>query len=47
LKQQEAELAAQVRQALGATRFDELSAAGARLSQREAVAAVKDSKDVG
>jgi tetratricopeptide (TPR) repeat protein len=47
LKQEEAELAAQVRQALGAERFDELSAAGARLSQREAVAAVKDSRDVG
>jgi hypothetical protein len=47
LQQEEAELAAQVRQALGAQRFDEVSAAGARLSQREAVAAVKDSRDVG
>jgi tetratricopeptide (TPR) repeat protein len=36
----QAELAAQVRQQLGAQRFDELSAAGARLSQREAAAAV-------
>jgi predicted ATPase/predicted negative regulator of RcsB-dependent stress response len=41
LKQGEADLAAQVREALGAERFDELSAAGARLSQREAAAAVK------
>jgi hypothetical protein len=47
VKQAEGELAAQVRQALGADRFDELSAAGARLSQRQAVAAVKDISDVG
>jgi predicted ATPase len=43
VNQEEAELVAQVRQAVGAERFDELSAAGARLSQREAVAAVKTS----
>jgi hypothetical protein len=32
----------QVRLALGADRFDEVFAAAARLSQREAVAAVRD-----
>jgi predicted ATPase len=38
MREGQAELAAQVRQALGDERFDELSAAGARLSQREAAA---------
>jgi tetratricopeptide (TPR) repeat protein len=37
-----AELAAQVRQALGADRFDQVFAAGTRLSQREAAAAVRN-----
>ena len=37
----EAELVAQIRQALGAS-FDEKYAAGGRLSRREAVAAVRD-----
>jgi predicted ATPase len=41
MRKGQAELAAQVRQALGDERFDELSTAGARLSQREAAAAVK------
>ena len=36
-----AELFAQVRDALGAHRFDEIHSAGARLSQREAVAAAR------
>lgn len=36
-----AELVAQVRESLGAERFDQRSAAGARLSQREAAAAVR------
>jgi predicted ATPase/predicted negative regulator of RcsB-dependent stress response len=36
----QAELAEQVRQALGAQHFDELTTAGARLSQRQAAAAV-------
>jgi hypothetical protein len=36
------EPAGRVRQALGAKRFDQVFAAGARLSQREAVAAVRD-----
>jgi tetratricopeptide (TPR) repeat protein len=38
---QESDRLEQVRQALGAGRFEELFAAGTRLSQREAVAAVK------
>ena len=42
LRQGEAELVAQVRQALGADRFDQVSAAGARLTQRDAVAAARD-----
>jgi hypothetical protein len=37
-----AELVGQVRQALGADRFDQVFAAGARLNQREAAAAVRD-----
>jgi predicted ATPase len=45
LRQGEAELMAQVRQALGADRFDEVFAAGARLNQQEAVAAVRDRRD--
>ena len=42
LRQAETELVAQVRQALGAGRFDRVFAAGARLTQREAVAAARD-----
>ena len=42
LRQGEAELVAQIRQALGADSFDEQYAAGARLSRREAVAAAQD-----
>ena len=42
LRRGEAALVTQVRLALGADRFDEVFAAGARLSQREAVAAVRD-----
>ena len=41
LRPSEADLIGQVRQALGADRFDEVRAAGARLSQREAVAAAR------
>ena len=33
---------AQIREALGADRFDELFAAGSRLNQQDAVAAVRD-----
>jgi tetratricopeptide (TPR) repeat protein len=42
LRRGEAELVAQIRQAMGADRFDEVFAAGARLNQPEAVAAVRD-----
>jgi hypothetical protein len=38
----EAELGAQLRQTLGTARFDQVSAAGARLARREAVATVHD-----
>ena len=37
----EAELVTQVRQALGADHFDQVSATGARLTQRDAVAAAR------
>jgi predicted ATPase len=47
LRPEEAELVAQVRQALGADRFGELLAAGSRLSQQEAVAAVRDRRGDG
>ncbi len=47
LRRDEAELVAQVRQALGGDQFDESYAAGARLSQQEAVAAVRDRRGVG
>jgi hypothetical protein len=42
LRRGEAELVAQIRQALGGSAFDEKYAAGARLSRREVVAAVRD-----
>jgi predicted ATPase len=42
LRQGEAELVAQVRQVLGAGRFDQVFAAGGRLTQRDAVAAAAD-----
>ena len=42
LRQGEARLAAQVRQALGDGRFSEVFAAGSKLSQQEAVAVVRD-----
>ncbi len=40
----EIELVAQIRQALGADRFDELYAAGSRLNRQEAVAAARDTR---
>lgn len=43
----EADLVAQVRQAQGAVRFDEIFAAGSRLSQREAVAAIRGRRRTG
>ena len=42
LRRDEAELVAQVREALGPDQFDQPYAAGSRLSQQEAVAAVRD-----
>jgi len=42
LRRSEAELAAQIRQALGDDRFGQAFAAGSRFSQQEAVAAVRD-----
>jgi len=47
LRQGEAELMALGRQTLGADRFDQALAAGSRLSQREAVAAVRDRRSTG
>jgi len=47
LRPEEAELVAQARQALGADRFGELHAAGSRLSQQEAVAAVRNRRGDG
>jgi predicted ATPase len=47
LRRGEAELVAQVRQVLGADRFDQVYAAGSRLSQQEAVAAVRDRRGAG
>ncbi len=46
-QQGEAELVAQIRRALGADRFEEVFAAGARLNRREAVAAVHDRRGAG
>lgn len=43
IRQEEADLAAQISQALGADRFDQANAAGARLNRRDAVAAARDS----
>jgi predicted ATPase len=42
LRREEAELAAQIRQTLGDDRYDQAFAAGSRLSQQEAVAAIRD-----
>jgi predicted ATPase/class 3 adenylate cyclase len=42
LRQREAELSAQIRQALGDDRFGQAFAAGSRLSQQEAVTAIRD-----
>ncbi len=47
LRRGEAALVAQVRQALGADRFDQVFAAGSRLTQRQAVAAVRDRRGAG
>jgi tetratricopeptide (TPR) repeat protein len=44
LRQVEADLVAQVRQLLGAERFDQAFAAGSRLTQQQAVAIVRDQR---
>jgi len=44
VRQEEADLAAQIRQALGADRFDQAYAIGARLNRRDAVAAARDQR---
>jgi tetratricopeptide (TPR) repeat protein len=47
LRRVEADLVAQVRQRLGAARFDEVFVAGSGLSQRQAVAVVRDQRGTG
>jgi predicted ATPase len=47
LRPTETELKAQLRQALGADRFDQAFAAGARLNQQQAVAAIRDPGGTG
>jgi predicted ATPase len=47
LRRGEAELIAQVRQTLEPDRFDQVFAAGSRLSQQQAVADVRDRRDAG
>ncbi len=45
LRRGEAQLVAEVRQALGEEKFGQIFAAGTRLNQQEAVAAVRDDRD--
>ena len=47
LRRAEAELVAQVRQRLGATRFDQVFSAGSGLAQQHAVAIVRDRRGTG
>jgi hypothetical protein len=47
MRRVEAELVAEIRQALGGDRFVQPYAAGSRLSQQEAVAAVRDRRGAG
>ena len=47
LRRAEADLVAQVRQRLGAARFDQVFAAGSGLSQQQAVAIVRDQRGAG
>ena len=46
-RQGEAQMVAQIRQALDANRFEEVFAAGVRLNRRDVVAAVRDQRDAG
>ena len=47
LRKAEAELVAQVRQKLGAARFDRAFSAGSGLTQQQAVAIVRDQRGTG
>jgi hypothetical protein len=47
LRRGEAELVTRVREALGEDRFDRRFATGTRLSQREALAAIADRRNIG
>jgi len=47
LRRAEAELVGQVRQRLGATRFDQVFSAGSGLAQQRAVAIVRDQRGTG
>jgi hypothetical protein len=47
LRRVEAELVAQLRQRLGLGQFDQAFSAGAALTQREAIAIVRDQRDTG
>jgi len=47
LRPVEADLVAQVRQRLGAGRFDQVFSAGSRLTQQQAVAIVRDQRGTG
>jgi hypothetical protein len=47
LRRRDDELMAQVREVLGADRFEEVFTAGSRLNQRDAVAAVGDTHRAG
>jgi ATP/maltotriose-dependent transcriptional regulator MalT len=46
-QQGEAQMVAQIRQALGADRFDQDFAAGVRLNRQQAIAAVRDPRSTG
>jgi predicted ATPase len=46
-QQGEAQMVAQIRQALGADRFDQAFAAGVRLNRQQAIAAVRDPSSIG
>ena len=46
-QQGEAQMVAQIRQALGADRFDQEFAAGVRLNRQQAIAAVRDPRSTG
>jgi hypothetical protein len=47
MRREEAELMALLRETLGASRFDQMFATGGRLSQQQAVAALRDQRGAG